>query len=279
MARRSTRRRSDRIDDEGRAKRRLGVALVVLVALVLLAVMVIFVSYKAGEPELREEDFCPISGPVSVTAVLIDGTDVLSAVQQASVQLELESVRTHVPQYARLEVYSIGSTDERLITPEFRKCNPLGPAGEQDKWTGNRKFAAAKWNQVFGAPLQAVFDRMIPGSEDSSSPIMQSIQSVALTAFGRITDPTIEHNLIIVSDMLEHSEASSHYKGVPDFEEFRSSPAYAKVRAELDGVMVTILYVRRDTGNNVQGAEHIAFWQRYFADQGAVLASVNRVEG
>lgn len=277
MARRRLRSRR-RLEDEGRGKERLGIGLVALVALILLGTIGIYVAHRLGEPELDEE-FCPRSGPSTVTVILIDGTDQLNAVQQASVRLELETVRTRAPQYGRLEVYSIASTRENLITSEFSECNPMGPAGEQNEWTGNRKHAAQQWNLVFGEPLQAVFDRMLPGGAAGESPIMESIQSVALTAFGRPGEGPAERNLIIVSDMLEHSGAISHYKGVPNFDDFRASPSYAKVRAELDGVTVTILYVRRDTKGNVQGAAHIEFWQRYFADQGAVLARVYRVEG
>ena len=277
MARRKGRPRR-RGDDEGGSKQLWGIALLALVALTLVGVLVFYAVEEFGRPELGD-DSCPQSGPSSITVVLIDGTDTLSPVQQQSVRLELEELRANIPQYGLIEVYSIASTGEHLIAPEFRKCNPMGPSGEQSEWTGNKRYAAKQWSLLFAEPLQAVFNRMVPGGEASASPIMESIQSVALTAFGKVTDTTIERSLIIVSDMLEHSEASSHYKGIPDFEAFRAEPAYARVRAELNGVMVTILYVRRDTGKNVQGAEHIAFWQKYLADQGAVLARVDRVEG
>jgi hypothetical protein len=72
--------------------------------------------------------------------------------------------------------------------------------------------------------------------------------------------------------------AASHYRGVPDFDEFKASPYFAQVRADLSAVRVHLFYMNR-SDQSVQGAAHIRFWESYFGTQGATVMIVDRIFG
>src|SRR5260221_10218770 len=95
-----------------------------------------------------------------------------------------------------------------------------------------------------------------PGS--ALSPIMEAVQAVPVGRLepadaARATAAPLPKRMVIVSDMLENGAGGSHYRGVPSFSAFKASPAYPKLRSHLDGVGVTILYLRRDNGAAVAG--------------------------
>jgi len=154
-----------------------------------------------------DEHYCPETGPVNVTAVLVDRTDRLSSVQQASVRKHLEDLRTSIPTHGLLEVYSVGPTDERLLTAEFRLCNP-GRGKEVSEWIDNPARAERRWKEFFAGPLQDVFDRMVNSGEAARSPIMESIQSVALSAFaGQALQDTPKRLIIVFGHVAAHGRA------------------------------------------------------------------------
>lgn len=270
-------RRRDRDKHELRRKTIVGVGLLCFVALVIGGVLAARMVLTGSKPKL-DADYCPESGPTQVIAILIDRTDLLNPSQQQRIRQELEVIREGVPVGGAIDVYSIGLTDEELLTPEFRLCNP-GRGEDVNALVGLPKFAEKRWRETFAEPLQKLFDEMVNGGESANSPIMESIQSVALTAFSGSKRKEAAKKLVIVSDMLQHTDSMSFYRKVPVFENFRKTEYYRKVRADLTGVRCEILYVRRETKRHIQGAAHINFWQLYFADQNGEITRVRMVEG
>jgi hypothetical protein len=79
--------------------------------------------------------------------------------------------------------------------------------------------------------------------------------------------------------MLQHTPEHSHYNAMTSFQAFRLSPHYRRVRTDLRGIEVEIMYVRRETKPSVQGQKHIEFWQQYITDMGGILTHVVSLEG
>lgn len=223
-------RRRDRDKTELRRRIIVGVGLLFFVALVIGGVFAARIMLTGSKPKL-DADYCPKSGPTQVIAILIDRTDLLNPSQQERIRQELDVIREGVPVGGAIDVYSIGPTDEELLTPEFRLCNP-GRGKDVNALVGLPKFAEKRWRETFAKPLQKLFDEMVNGGESANSPIMESIQSVALTAFGGSKRKEAAKKLVIVSDMLQHTDSMSFYRKVPDFETFRKTEYYRKVRAE-----------------------------------------------
>ncbi|MDQ2861671.1 MAG: hypothetical protein M3T55_13325 [Pseudomonadota bacterium] len=231
---------------------------------------------------LNEATLCPAGGPSAITAILIDTTDPLNPIQRAAVAVRLNRIVSRLRLGEEIAVYSVNSTGDPL-KPDFVICRPIKPA-EVSELTGNRAIAQRRFDDLFAPRLRSVLTSATAGPPSGRSPIMAAIQAIAVSAFqgADAVSPSgrpLPKRLVIVSDMLENSEAGNHYKGAPDFAAYKSTPAYARVRSHLDGVTATILYLRRDDAAGVQGLSHIRFWNEWFADQGASVDDVVAIEG
>ncbi|MFC1488835.1 hypothetical protein ACFL6B_03205 [Thermodesulfobacteriota bacterium] len=247
----------------------------------MIAIVVAVLGYfflKGKLVEIDKNTFCPKKNPADITAVLIDRTDRLNAVQQASIRVRLNDLREEIPVGGSLELYSVGPIDKELLRPEFKMCNP-GRGDEVNPLIGNQRIVERRWKEGFYKPLQRVFDNMLAPGTAAKSPIMESIQSIAVSTFSRRKLKNVEKRLVLVSDMLQHTNNISHYRGDLDFDKLRESDHYRHVRANLKDVKIIILYINRENTGNLQGRNHIEYWQKYFADQGAILVRVASIEG
>ena len=135
------------------------------------------------------------------------------------------------------------------------------------EWTRNptqldRRFAAG-----FLAPFEAELAGMMDTREASQSPIMEGLQALLAGTGAAGVKVKGPRRIVIVSDLLQHSEALSFYRG-EDWESFRASPDFARLAKNLDAAEVTILRVPRP-GAKVDGAAVDDFWVRYLDAQGA----------
>src|SRR5262249_17302583 len=144
----------------------------------------------------------------------------------------------------------------------------------------NPTLLAKHWQERFAAPLDAAFEQMMtPRAAEKYSPIMETIQSVALTAFERV--PTVSaRRLVMASDMIQNTREFSQYssRGV-SFVEFQRTPYFNRVRCDLGDSNVTILYLNRDATPAIQGKDHINFWRDYLAAMNGRLDRVVRLAG
>ena len=116
--------------------------------------------------------------------------------------------------------------------------------------------------------------------EAATSPIFEAIQAVALRTFD---DPKLDdvpsRRLVLVSDLMQNVPGSlSMYQGVPKFDDVARTPYWLDVKAELERVDVTVLYLQRPTSQRLWQSQ-IEFWSRYFEAQGASIARVLPLSG
>ena len=86
-----------------------------------------------------------------------------------------------------------------------------------------------------------------PASDES--PIFESIQSIAVRAFGALPESNKDRRLVIASDMLQNTPEYSQYHGIGSFEEFKRSQYYRRVRADLRGVEVELYYFAEESAS------------------------------
>lgn len=254
----------------------LGIALIIGVVTVVAAGSFFYFNAAAGRVELDQETLCPVEGPHTVTVVLVDRTDPYTPVQQTAIQNALELIRTSVPKHGSLELYAVGPTDQGVLELFARICNP-GRGDEINPLIGNPRRVEQRWREGFTGPLDALFARLLQPGEAATSPILESIQSVALTSLAQAPDGP--KRLVLISDMLQHTEDVSHYRGELDFAAFKASPRWRRLRPDLDGVEVEILYAWRDTTRNVQGESHVKFWRDAITEAGGRLVRVEALAG
>ena len=220
---------------------------------------------------------CPVSGISGLTVLLVDTTDPLTAVQEADLRNHLEQVKDMLPKHSALDVYTVSQLNDGLLKPlGARVCNP-GDGRDVSVLTSNPRLIKEKWDQRFSQPLEALFTKMLATPSADESPIFESIQSIAVTAFGSLPDSTTTRKLIVVSDMLQNVPEYSQYKQLGNFEDLRRTQYYRRISADLRGVEVELYYLRRENG--LQGTKHIEFWQQYFKDAGATLVHVVALQG
>lgn len=274
--RRPSRRRT-RGNSKAQFQSRIGIALIM--AAVVLSMGGVWWYFYAVDTAiaLDKETLCPVAqAPAEVTAILVDTSDLLTPVQSTAIRNELDGYRNAVPRYGAFEIYTVANTKSSVLEPLFRACNPGSP-DQISGLTESPKRAARNWHVGFVMPLADALSKAMPESEQKTSPIIESIQSVAVTAFGGPLRKGVGKRLVIVSDMMQNTAAFSNYKSV-DYIRFNAE-AGEQLMVNLRGVMVDILYVRRPSAARWQGVDHIVFWQNYFATQGATITRVYSISG
>jgi hypothetical protein len=244
-----------------------------------LAILGMYFYFSWQQVILAKETLCPVDGARSLTAILVDRTDPLTPVQREALRKRLDSIKNEMGRHEGVVVYSVGPIGDNLLRPEAPLlCNP-GHGTDILPAVGNPRLVERKWREQFSAPLDRLFNELTEPHESPTSPIMESVQSVAITALRGQQIDKIPRRLVIVSDMLHHTSEYSQYTTITSFQAFRQSPYYRRVRADLRGIAVELIYVRRETKRSVQGQKHIEFWQQYITDMGGILTHVISLEG
>jgi hypothetical protein len=181
-----------------------------------------------------------------------------------------------LPDFGRLELRTLSPTvpGGRIV---FDKCNP-GDGSNLSQLVANPEMAKRKWADGFKKPLEAALVTEMAASAADMSPIMATIQQIAVDRFTGRAAASIPKRLIVVSDMIEHTPEYSQYRGDLTYDRFKRSPAYRRVRTDLNGATVTIEYVQR-LKPPIDSVAHMAFWEEWVRDNGGEWGSVERLQG
>lgn len=257
----------------------LGVFLIAFVVVVIIS-LITFYSFKtSSNNKIDKSTYCRSDGNDSITAILIDETDRLNAIQQASLRNELQKIRDEVPKNGKLEVYLVSNTKRHILHPILSICNP-GRATEANKYYENPLRIERKWKEDFDKPLSKVFLSLSCVHESKESPIFESIQSISVGTFNH---PDNQHaqqrRLIIASDMLQYTHEFDLYHQKYNFQQEKNSNYFRKVHSDLRNVDVDLLLFRRMNGKNIQGKQFINFWNEFFNAQNATMNRIYVITG
>lgn len=260
-------------------KNAVGIVLIVFVVLAIIGAVAFYEYQTSSSNKIDHATFCPINGNTAITSILIDETDRLSPVQQASLRNELQKIRDDVPKHGKLEVYLISNTRQHVLHPILSICNP-GRGAEANKYYQNPKLIERKWKESFDKPLNKILLSLSDLHESKESPIFESIQSIAVSTFSHPDNQRAEQRrLIIASDMLQYTSEFNLYHGGYNFQSDKNTPYFRKIHADLRNVEVDILLLQRARAKNIQGKEFINFWYEYFNAQNATLKRIYRITG
>ncbi len=221
----------------------------------------IYISLNRVETD--KETGCPKGVLTNVTAVLIDMTDSIGPVQTASLRNTLVAVRDSIPQYGRLEVYAIGPITLKPLEPIFAGCNPGGPETASNPLIGNVAMAEKNWKKKFADKLDETVVKISQLKPQDSSPIFEGIQSVAVTSFGVPMADNAQRKLVIISDLIQFGPEMSMFHGAPNFKTFQDTQYFAKVRTNLQGANVELIWIPVSTQKNIQTPHFQDFWLKY----------------
>jgi hypothetical protein len=254
----------------------LGGALTVLALGVLAAGAYVYATV-ARPPTLDQVSLCPVNGPRAVAVVLLDSTDEIPDIAKHEIRTVLEDMVETLPAYELLDI--------RLLDPKtpggrsiFAKCNP-GDGNGLSEYTANPRMARQRWLDAFRQPLDTALEEGFKPLPGKTSPIMETIQRIAVERFTGRAAEEVPKSLVVISDMLQHGPDYSQYRGDLTFARFKSSPAYKKVQTDLHGADVLIYYIQRQTGKPINSADHIRFWADWVRDNNGRLKQASKLQG
>lgn len=243
-------------------------AIVVCLALV---VGVGFLAQKLmATAQVDERTLCHTGGALNVTAVLLDLTDPLGATQQARLNTILadEIARSSVDTMIAIGVVS---EDPAKWGEQFAKCKPATGEDANGLYE-NPTIIAERYTREFTDPFRSTLQSMLTAEAENQSPIMEALQSL-VSETPDFTRAKGHRKIIIVSDMLQHSDNLSFYRG-QGWDYFDQAGGSERLAANLTSVDVDILRIPR-SGQNIPSTEMVEdFWSRYFDRQGSRPPSV-----
>ncbi len=268
-------RRSGRLSN--REKLQLGAA--GFLAAVVLVLFVRYVLLVPGPPERNPDTGCPETGPSALTAIMIDATDRIGAISRADVLARLEEYVAASREDEMVLGFEARPVGEEIDEPLLTVCHPGDPE-KASEWTQNPRLIRRRLEERFRQPLEALFRDLLGRDEAPTSPLMESVQSVAVAFLGREEYVDIPKRLILVSDLMQHSEYLSFFRQPVDYDAFARSRGADALGTDLRGTTVDILFVQREAHRRLRSTRGLAeFWGRWIEDQGGVVGPVFSVDG
>jgi len=210
------------------------------------------------KPEEVDERLCPkISGPAEGLVIFLDITDPLNPIQHDRLTGLLEDRIKAAKQSTLIAVGAVraGSEDRGA---DFALCKPLDEGNEIYQ---NPEMIEKRYRKEFLDPFNAIVSEMLSSPMANRSPIMESLQALLVTTPGFV-DAEYLRRVIVVSDLLQHSDAFSFYRG-DNWESFMRSSNAERLAGRLRDAEVEICHIPRP-GANVNRREVDDFWNRYF---------------
>ena len=211
--------------------------------------------------------------PTDQTVILVDQSEALTETHR---RFALSFIKDYVADDATLAVRSrialftfSKRTFESRTSPNLRPsadlCRP--PSHGNDLYENTRRITK-DFHRRFLVPVTTALDTSLTTEVGERSPILETLQLISRS---QELDDTGRKTLIIVSDMLQNTEAFSHYRARRGYDDFVASGFASDVRADFRGWNIIVIYLRRYRDRHLQQAEHLEFWQRYFHEAGGKI--------
>lgn len=250
----------------------------ILVVLALVGVVAFFYFRSVlSQRPLDEETACP-SDVDGVTVLLVDVTDPMNTPQRQDFRNQLDKLLGQIGRYEKLVVVKVDPVGSSLLAPVITRCNP-GSARDVTDVDGNPQKLERQHRELFIQPMTEAFEGLMVASGAARSPVMESVQSVALSEFQKSGVDDGERRLILASDLLQNTDRVSFYEGLPNPKEFVKTQAFQRVSTDLSGVDVELWLLQRDDSQQTQPNALHEFWDYFINEQGGQVTRVYRVSG
>jgi hypothetical protein len=222
----------------------------------------------ALDPETLRAAGKAVTGNVTV---LLDVTDPLTPKQLAAIgEWARDLDRSTLRPNERVMIWALGVHSEGGLGCIFSR---YFPGRVSDPILHNPTLNAARCESLFTRPLVEAVARVASGRHVERSPILESIREIS-------SEPEFDAQprrcLVVISDLQQNVPSLSFYRRVPRFSAVRSSRYFSRVRANLSGVAVQVLYVPRGAWD-VGRSDLREFWGDYLISCGASSVSFQRL--
>lgn len=257
----------------GRNEIKLAILLIAMTVCILIGALYL---YFQGSNPPNPDSLCPQAGALGQVVVLIDQSTEFDFIQKEAFKTYIKKVaEKEVKEGERLTAFILEEDIKQASIPVFDKCNP-GDGSTKNQWTENPEKYAKFYKDKYLTEWLNIEKRLIPQSDLKSSPIMEMLQLVSIDGF-RKYNITGRKRLIIISDMLQNTPTFSQYRAQVNFEQFKKTDYFQKVRTKFEAVDVELMYLMHSPQLQTRG--HAIFWEDYFREMGAKIISVNLIEG
>ena len=223
--------------------------------------------------------YCPIrAAPAAITTIVIDRTDSFSTISKADIEIQLRDVLDAAIENEEISLYVVEPIENSPLTSLITVCNPGNPT-YADPWTQNPKLVQRNWRTKFSEPLEKLLNEMLIENKAPVSPIMESILSISVTNFYGDKRANVRKRLILVSDLLQNSQALSFYGNHLNFENFQRSASYRGLNPDLREVSFELLYLQRQTKQKIDEDDLLNFWKKWVESRGGEVVRILRVSG
>lgn len=204
------------------------------------------------------------------TIILVDQSDPFNPNDLDWVYQFVDAEARTLPKYGRLTVMTPNAANPYDPEVVFVACSP-GSAAEANPLFQNPKMIEQTWQTQFHKPLIEKVEAALMDKRQPSSPLSEAIYSIADRA--DFQDRKGHRRVVLVSDLMQHSEGFSFYKVGADYDAYLGSKL-AETSPRMDKVEVVARIVPRQI-YDLPMADVKAFWRAYFSEAGAEYGSVN----
>ena len=217
-----------------------------------------------------DENLCPANVEAKrTTLLLLDTSDPLSPKHTEELRRLVyefktpgESSEFYVAPGEAIVVYRL-QPDLGNLKPIMRLCNP-GDHPNSWSWreslTQGRQIKLREW-QKFDQALEALFSKVNPESGLDQSPILETLGVLAVRhAKSRREASTSETHMIVFSDLLQHSDALSHYGSYPQAAEIRNTAGLRHLHVDLSNLRISLFRLERQRDARFQTRDHYYWW-------------------
>lgn len=257
-------------------KRILGISMIAAVAIFVIA-------FACGKPEAIERDpqtFCRSDGPWATTAILIDHTDSLSFTTKADIEGRIKNLLNEIEENHEISLLEVDPMHNVSPSPIVQVCHP-GDPDEADPLMQSEAILRRRWQQRFLDPLAEGLRKTLTYKEAGLSPIMEAMQVVSIQHL-QAKRRNIPRRLVVISDFLQNSDATSFYKNRPDFDCFRDTPQARGLNVDMQGVAVELWLIQRNQEAQGDGEAVLRFFSSWVEENGGrttksiMLSGINR---
>ncbi len=250
---------------------------IAFVVLILGLISYLYIRTISSQLTLDKVTLCP-DDPKSLTVLLVDVTDPMNLPQKQDFINQLNRLVAQIPRHGKLVITKVDPVSEKLLNPVITRCNP-GQGKDVSEFDGNPQLLDKDYKMKYLDPLNQAFSGLFLETEAKQSPILESIQSVALTEFQNPKYGEIDKKLVIVSDFLQNTSTISFLKGTPEHLKFLRSHEFQRVKTDLRAIDIEMWMLQRADFRRTQPRALMELWESIFREQNGNPVRIYNVSG
>jgi len=180
-----------------------GVLIIAGVTVIFLSLFLLTYQLKASADNYDHETLCRNDGDYPTLKLLIDKTDPWTSRDKEKLAALIRRTKARLVENERFTIFVLDETGTYSPSPVFDMCNP-GRGDQASSIYENPRLVQQLFEEKFAAPLDSIMTDLLRPGVAPQSPLLEAI--VALKGSGH------KERLVIVSDMMQNSEAISFYR-------------------------------------------------------------------